>query len=77
MIVLAIIIYLIGVIINCYLSYRDLIEEYNTNKIITIGAFLGYTIVCLTSWVYTIVALTVGLCFWLYTFFNKPLIKKK
>lgn len=72
-----IIIYLIGVVINCYIFYRTLIEEYNISKMITIGTFLGYTIVCLTSWVYTIFALIAGLYCWLYTFLSKPLIKKK
>ena len=72
-----IIIYLIGVLINCYILGRTLIEEYNTSKMITIGTFLGYTIVCLTSWVYTTIALIVWICCVLYTFFNKPLIKKK
>ena len=75
--IILIIIYLIGVLINCYILSRTPIKEYNTSKMITLGTFLGYTIVCLTSWVYTIIALIVGLCYWLYTFFNKPLIKKK
>lgn len=77
MIVLAIIIYLIGIIINCYFLYPVLIEEYNTEEIITIGSFSGYILVGLTSWMFTILALAIWICWALYTFFNKPLIKKK
>lgn len=77
MIILAIIIYLIGIIINCYFLYPVLIKEYNTEEMITIGSFSGYILVCLTSWMFTILALTAWICCALYTFFSKPLIKKK
>ena len=71
------IIYLIGVFINCYFVINDLICKYNTDKIITVGEFTESILKCLTSWLSILLMLIAFLCMHIYILFNKPLFKKK
>lgn len=70
------IIYLIGVLINCYYAICMLKDEYNAGDIITIGHFLGYMIICLLSWLFLLFALVAWLCINIVIIANKPLFKK-
>lgn len=71
------ILYLIGVPINCYLVYRELSKEYNAGRVITVGNLFRGLIACLFSWALIAIILGVYVCHGLFTFFNIPLIKKK
>lgn len=70
------IIYLIGVLINCYFAIRTLKDEYNAGDVLTIGDFLGWIMICITSWIFLLLALLALLCVHIGIIINKPLFKK-
>lgn len=72
-----IILYLIGVFINCWLMVTYLLDNYNKGKTITVGMLCKYILICLLSWLYVIIMLVVWVCYYIYIFSNKPLFKKK
>lgn len=72
-----IILYLIGVFINCWLMVTCLLDNYNKGKIITVGMLCKCILICLLSWLYVIIMLVVWVCYYIYIFSNKPLFKKK
>lgn len=66
------IIYLIGVLINCYFAICTLKDEYNAYDVITIGDVLGWIMLCIMSWI----ALLAWICIHIGIISNKPLFKK-
>lgn len=70
------IIYLIGVLINCYFAICTLKDEYNAGDVITIGDFLGWIMICITSWIFLLLASLAWLCVHIGIIINKPLFKK-
>ena len=66
------IIYLIGVLINCYFAICTLKDEYNAGDVITIGDVLGWIMICIMSWIF----LLAGICVHIGIISNKPLFKK-
>ena len=72
-----IIIYLIGVFVNCYFMVACLLDTYNRGKVITVGILFRHVLICLLSWLYIIVMLVAYICYHIYILSNKPLFKKK
>lgn len=70
------IIYLIGVLINGYFAICTLKDEYNIGKVLTIGDFLGWIMICITSWIFLLCASLAWLCIHIGIIINKPLFKK-
>lgn len=70
------IIYLVGVFINCRPIIVTLKEKYNAGKAITIGEFLENILICLSSWLFILVILIAWLCVHIEIIVNKPLFKK-
>lgn len=72
-----IIIYLIGVLINCYFMITCLLDAYNKGRTITVGILFRHILICLLSWLYLIVMTVAWLCYHIYILSNKPLFKRK
>ena len=72
----ALIIYLIGVLINCYFIIIILKEDYNDGEVITIGDLFKNIIICSLSWLVILYVLITWLCMHIYIIFTKPLFKK-
>ena len=72
-----IILYLIGVLINCYFIITCLLDNYNRGKVITVGMLFKHILICLLSWLYIIVMLVAWMCHPIYILINKPLFKKE
>ena len=72
----ALIIYLIGVLINCYFIIIILKEDYNDGEVITIGDIFKNIIICSLSWLVILYVLITWLCMHIYIIFTKPLFKK-
>lgn len=70
------IIYLIGVLINGYFAICTLKDEYNIGKVLTIGDFLGWIMICITSWIFLLCASLAWLCVHIGIIINKSLFKK-
>ena len=70
------IIYLIGVLINGYFAICTLKDEYNIGKVLTIGDFLGWIMICITSWIFLLCASLAWLCVHIGIIINKHLFKK-
>lgn len=70
------IIYLVGVLINCYFAICTLKDEYNAGDVITIGDVLGWIMICIISWIFLLLALLAWLCIHIGIIINKPLLKK-
>lgn len=75
------IIYLIGVFINCCFAINALKHKYNKVKVITIGKFLEDILLCflpwiLLSWLFILILLVAWLCLHIESIVNKPLFKK-
>ena len=71
------ILYLIGVLINCYFMVTCLLDNYNKGKAITVGSLFKCILICLLSWLHVIVILVAWVCYHIYMLSNKPLFKKK
>lgn len=71
------ILYLIGVLINCWLIVTYLLNNYNKGKIITVGILAKHILICLLSWLYIVFILIAWVCYHIYILSNKPLFKKK
>ena len=67
----ALIIYLIGVLINCYFIIMMLKEDYNDGEVITIGDFFKNIIICSLSWLVILYVLIIWLCMYIYIIFTK------
>lgn len=72
----SLIIYLIGVLINCYFIIMMLKKDYNDGKVITIGDLFKNIIICSLSWLVILYVLITWLCMYIYIIFTKPLFKK-
>lgn len=70
------IIYIIGVLINCYFIIMMLKKDYNDGKVITIGDLFKNIIICSLSWLVILYVLITWLCMYIYIIFTKPLFKK-
>lgn len=70
------IIYLIGVLINCYLTIIVLEEAFNDDETITIKDFIRIILVCLLSWLFILLILIGWLGMHIESIVNKPLFKK-
>ena len=70
------IIYLIGVLINGYFAICTLKDEYNIGKVLTMGDFLGWIMICIMSWIFLLLALLAWPCIHIGIIINKPLLKK-
>ena len=72
----ALIIYLIGVLINCYFIIIILKEDYNDGEVITIVDLFKNIIICSLSWLVILYVLIILLCMYIYIICTKPLFKK-
>ena len=72
----SLIIYLIGVLINCYFIIMMLKKDYNHGKVITIGDIFKNIIICSLSWLVILYVLITWICGYIYIIFTKPLFKK-
>ena len=70
------IIYIIGVLINCYFIIMMLKKDYNDGKVITIGDLFKNIIICSLSWLVILYVLITWICGYIYIIFTKPLFKK-
>lgn len=61
------IIYLIGVLINGYFAICTLKDAYNIGKVLTIGNFLAWIMICVTSWIFLLFILLARLCAYIYS----------
>mgnify|MGYP004419470837 CR=1 FL=1 len=78
--IIIIILYLIGVFINCWFICDYLLDKYNKDKTIAV-VLLKNVLICLSSWLHIIIILIIilvaWLCYLIHIFSNKPLFKKK
>lgn len=61
-----VIIYLVGVFINCYFAICTLRDKYKIGMVITIGDFLGWIMICIASWMFVLFVLLARLCAYIY-----------
>lgn len=61
------IIYLIGVLVNSYFAICTLKDAYNIGKVLTIGNFLAWIMICVTSWIFLLFILLARLCAYIYS----------